>query len=187
MHLKTIRNFEWYNEPELALDSDCMTITVAPNTDFQRDRERGINKDNGHFFFSRPKGNFNLRVNWQFCSNLPQGAQYGLMARIDSNNWAKIGVITNADGTFSIMTSTTNLGVSDIAVYPLSNAATDIFFRLEKIDQDLCFSFSSDNENFVRIRWFQMIADCNELKVGAYACNPQKADFCAVLSDMEFY
>ena len=89
MRLETIRDFEWYNEPEFGFDAGCMRIKAAPQTDFWQDNRHNIRKDNGHFFFSRRNGNFTLTVKWQTQKDQPRWCQYGLMGRIDNNNWCK--------------------------------------------------------------------------------------------------
>ena len=187
MHLDTIRNFEWHNEPELSLIDGSMVIKTAPNTDFRHDRQRNVHLDSGHFFFSRQHGNFGLSAKWQFCHQLPQGAQYGLMARADENNWCKIFVVRNGDDSFSIATSVTNCRFTDTAIYPLSCPKEEIVFRLEAAGPNLCFAYSTDGNKFSRIRIFQMLADSDELKVGAYICCSQNVSFTATLSDIEIY
>ena len=187
MRLETIRDFEWYNEPEFGFDAGCMRIKAAPQTDFWQDNRHNIRKDNGHFFFSRRNGNFTLTVKWQTQKDQPRWCQYGLMGRIDNNNWCKASITRNIDDGFSLTISVTNLGVSDLAVFPLPELPESVTWRLEARDGDFCLSYAANDRKFIRVRMFQMSVQCSELKAGAYICNPKDDDFTASLSDIEIY
>ena len=47
MNLDTIRNFDWYNEPEFSFSSGALIIKPQAETDFWQDKRNNIKKDKG--------------------------------------------------------------------------------------------------------------------------------------------
>ena len=45
---------------------------------------------------------------------------------------------------------------------------------------------SLDGKKFKQVRMFHLLNDCPEVKIGAYACSPQRDDFEAILSQIDF-
>ncbi len=187
MHLETIRDFEWYNEPEFRFDSGAMLIKANPETEFWQDARRAVCKDNGHFFFIRHSGDVTLTVQWKAEKEQDCSAQYGLMGRIDALNWFKVSLVRQPDRGHSLALSVTNLGHSDLTLLPLPRNMEIINLRLEILNGDFCLSYATDDGDFFRVRMFQMLVKYEQLKMGAYICNPGKAPFSAKLLDINFY
>ena len=118
MNLDTIRNFDWYNEPEFSFSSGTLIIKAQAETDFWQDKHNNIKKDNGHFFFSRSSGNFELIVKWKRPKKTEEICQFGLMGRVDDQNWCKISVIKIQKEMFLFL-SVTCLGISDSVIIPI--------------------------------------------------------------------
>ena len=184
MLLEAIRNFDWQNEPDFHLETDAFQIIPDKRTDFWQDARHGISRDNGHFFFTRYVGDFNVSVKWQIESSQPCGAQCGLMGRIDERNWCKIALTRNSDQSWSVISSVTRNGTSDLALVPLNVISDQMSYRLETSKGNCCFAYSLNGVDFVRIRLFQMPDIGTETKVGAYICNPTDEDFSALLLEI---
>ena len=93
MLLGALQDFEWYNEPANFIFRDkALIVQASPQTDFFQSRHRHYGKDNGHFFFTRVKGDFTLSTQWQYETSAPYD-QCGIMLRIDANNWLKASIM----------------------------------------------------------------------------------------------
>ena len=65
MNLDTIRNFDWYNEPEFSFSSGALIIKAQSETDFWQDKRNNVKKNDGHFFFAKYSGDVELTIRWQ--------------------------------------------------------------------------------------------------------------------------
>ena len=90
MHLETIKDFDWLNEPEFNFASGSLVVKAALQADFCQDKRSNVAKDNGQCFYTKQEGNFVFKVVWKIASDQPEGAQYGLMGRIDAQNLCKL-------------------------------------------------------------------------------------------------
>ena len=171
MNLDTIRNFDWYNEPEFSFSSGALIIKAQSETDFWQDKRNNIKKDDGHFFFTQYSGNFELTVKWKKPKKIKELCQFGLMGRIDNQNWCKISVIKIQKELFLFL-SVTWLGISDSVIIPLVSDFDKIRYRLYYSKGVFSLSYSIDEQQFIAIRHFQMFKDFNNIDIGAYICDP---------------
>ena len=186
MLLGALQDFEWYNEPENVVFRDkLMLVTAAAGSDFWQSRHHGVSKDNGHFFYCRKDGNFTLVAKWSYTQKIPY-AQCGVMLRVDENNWIKATVMYDAPDKPMLGTGVTQNGYSDWAAQPITPDFDDIWFKVKRLNGDYLLYYSLDGEKFKSIRMTHLLNDMPEVKVGAYICSPQSADFEAVLSQIEF-
>ncbi|MBO7556545.1 MAG: DUF1349 domain-containing protein, partial [Alphaproteobacteria bacterium] len=60
-----------------------------------------------------------------------------------------------------------------------------IYYKLQKKCSKTYLSYSFDNQEYKLIRIFQFLAQSEQLKAGAYACNPSNQDTNACLENIE--
>jgi len=185
MHFELLENFEWYNDPEnVRFEDDAMVIYARSGTDFWQSVHRGFKKDDGHFFFCRQAGDFFLTLKWTFHP-LQHFSQCGIMLRIDERNWFKASLMNETADNTVLATSLSLGGHSDWAGFNLKEAnVTEMWFRLNRVDDDYIAFYSLDGVNFVKIRTFYL-KSYEEVKAGAYLASPNEDNFCAELSHIK--
>ncbi len=184
MLLDCLKDFSWYNEPaNVRFVEDGMLVETEPETDFWQNTGHNFHKDNGHFFYTRRQGNFSLTLKWHFETPAASD-QCGIMLRLDNLNWAKAGFLSTDLRAPQLGSVVTVKGCSDWAVWPLESLPQDIWLRLRRCGTDFLFFASTNGENFRQIRMFSLPDATVELKVGAYACSPQRRSFECVLADI---
>ncbi len=171
MNLDTIRNFDWYNEPEFSFSSGTLIIKAQSETDFWQDKRNNVKKNNGHFFFAKYSGDFELTIRWQKPERIEELCQFGLMGRIDEQNWCKMSV-TKIQNEMFLFLSVTHHGVSDSVIIPISSNFDIVNYRLYYSKGIFSLLYSLDEQNFRAIRHFQMFKDFADIDIGAYICNP---------------
>ncbi|MDR1693907.1 MAG: DUF1349 domain-containing protein [Lactobacillaceae bacterium] len=186
MLLQQLRDFEWLNEPQAVFFLDSgMKVVANPETNFWQNKKISLSRDSGHFFHTPKQGDFSLTVNWTLIAR-PTKAQCGIMLRIDKENWAKCYSMWDDDGKNKVCLSVTNLGLSDISEIQLDYEDTNIWLRAARKSDVFEFSYSKDGDNYVPLRKFPFIKDTEKINAGAYICSPNKTEFEAVLSYIEF-
>ncbi|MBR1604482.1 MAG: DUF1349 domain-containing protein [Alphaproteobacteria bacterium] len=186
MLLGDLQDFEWYNEPQnVRFQEQEMIVCAEKGTDFWQSRHHHYGVDNGHFFFTRRKGNFSFVLKWAFTAC---GAynQCGLMLRVDENNWIKASMMYDNPDRPMLGTSVTQNGYSDWAAQDIPSDLTSIWFKAKRLNGDYQIYYSLDGQNFKQIRVAHLINDLEEIKIGAYICNPKSDSFQASLSVLEF-
>ena len=185
MRLETLKDFDWFNEPQFVrFDDDGMHVMAKYRTDFWCCARYDFRKDDGHFFYSNALGDFCCDLDWSF----PEPGifdQCGLMLRQDVNNWFKVSVMYEDVNTPMIATSLTVDGYSDLATMALPSEAHRVWYRLKKRKGCYIASYSIDGENFVQLRKFYLPHETDEIKIGAYICSPQQEDFAAILHGID--
>lgn len=180
MLLDFLREFEWLNDPfNVRFDEAGMNVTSFENTDFWQALHHNIQKDNGHFFFTRKQGDFSFSAKWRFDKINPFD-QCGIMVRQDNRNWFKISIMSEKLGTVA-----TTRGYSDWAMQDIPEGTKEIWYKIRKVKGDYYAFFSVDGEKFHQTRLFTFPSESAEVKAGAYICTPNKTPFTAVLSDIE--
>lgn len=186
MLLDALRDFTWYNEPHnVRFIEEGMIVEVAEQTDFWQSAAHNFHRDNGHFLYTEKTGDFTLTLKWHSDEPLAF-AQCGVMVRLDNLNWAKGGVLSPDLYKPQLGTVVTNAGHSDWAVSPLYDYNADFWYRLRRKNGDFIIFYSVDGQNFQQIRLFRFWKAAETVKVGAYACSPQRAGFRCILENIEF-
>lgn len=184
MHFEQLENFEWYNDPEnVRFENDAMVIYARNGTDFWQSIHRGFKKDDGHFFFCRQSGNFFLTLKWRF-EKMDKFSQSGIMLRIDERNWFKASIMNENTGYDVLASSLTVGGHSDWTGFSLNQNVTEIWFRLNRVEDDYILSYSLDGIKFIKLRMFYM-KSYEAVKVGAYISSPNQGGFSAELSSLK--
>ena len=184
MLFEALENFEWYNDPEnVRFEEETMVIYAKCNTDFWQSAQHGISKDNGHFFFCRQNGDFSLFLKWQI-DFMERFAQCGMMLRSDERNWIKASLMSEVNGNNVVMSAMTINGHSDCVSIALNEDIKEIWFKLQRHEDDYMLLYSLDGSKYVPLRTFYM--KCYEdVKVGAYVANPTDKSFNAALSQID--
>lgn len=183
MHFEALEIFEWLNEPDnVRFEDDAMIIYAKPQTDFWQSIHHGFKKDDGHFFFCRQKEDFILTLKWRF-ENLQKFSQCGIMLRIDERNWFKASLMNETSETNTMATSLTINGHSDWSGFQINNSIEEIWFRLQRVEDDYILFYSLNGLEFKKIKMFY-IPSIEEVKVGAYIASPNEEQFCAELSNI---
>ncbi len=186
MFLEQLRDFEWYNEPaDVSFEERGLRVLSRAGTDFWQSLHHKFSKDDGHFFFARKTGNFTCTVKWDFETN-GNFDQCGIMLRIDERNWVKASVMFENFRTPLLGTCVTNAGFSDWASQEIPRGINQVWYRLKRINGDCLLHISLDGKVFKQVRMFHLLNDSPEVKIGAYICSPQRDNFEAVLSQIDF-
>ena len=99
-------------------------------------------------------------------------------------NWAKISLLSTDMRRLEIGTVVTNQGFSDWSGWSLRELPQELWFRVVRKGNDFALYISLDGETFVRTRMFYFSLAEKTIKVGAYACSPQKRSFRCILEDV---
>ena len=185
MRLETIGNFDWENEPDFNFLEDSIVIKPAKKTDYWQDRKHSICINSGHFFYSNHANDFSITCKWEIPDEIPQMAQFGIMSRIDNNNWCKISLTKDKNNKLFILVSVTNGNISDFCKFIPIGQSTSISYKIQAIDNIFSLSYSFDGINFNLLRVFQFIKDSQIYQIGAYTCNPTEQDFKAILEEID--
>lgn len=181
MLFEALENFEWYNDPEnVRFEDDAMIIYAKCGTDFWQSVQHGINKDSGHFFFCRQKGDFSLSFRWK-VDLLERFSQCGLMLRRDEQNWVKAALMNEASGHNVIMSAMTINGHSDCVSFPFNETVSEIWFKIQRHVDDYMLLYSLDGVKYIPARTFYL-KSYEDIKVGAFMANPAEKEFSASLS-----
>ena len=186
MLLETLKEFDWLNEPQnVRFMDDGMHASSKYRTDFWCCARHNFRKDDGHFFYSYVLGDFCCDLDWSGI-NQANFDQCGIMLRLDVNNWFKASFIYE-NSRPQLISSLTTDGYSDLAVVPLMDSFSHIWYRVKKRKGCYIASYSFDGVNYNTLRKFYLVHDNDEIKVGAYLCSPQHEDFEAVLHGIKMY
>lgn len=185
MLLETLKDFDWYNEPQkVRFDESGMHVAAKMRSDFWACARYDFCKDDGHFFFSYIKGDFICDLNWS-CADADLFNQCGIMVRLDEKNWFKASVMYESNDSPMLATSLTCDGYSDLATLPLTAKTDRVWYRLQKRKGCYVAYYSLDGENFIQMRKFYLAREKEEVMAGAYICSPQSENFEALLHDLQ--
>ena len=186
MILENLKDFEWFNEPENVLFTDKqMKIVSKPQTDFWQSIHHHFAKDTGHLFFVRKNDDFMVKVHWK-SEDASNFNQCGIMVRLDDKNWFKASLMYKSHDAPEVGSCVTLRGHSDWAGVIMEQEPSEMWYKLVRKQDDFIVSFSTDGENYIRLRQFYMDTSGAELKAGAYICSPQDSYFEAVLDEIDF-
>lgn len=167
-------SYQWLNEPQLH-DLARSIVISKPKTDFWQRTHYGFRRDDGHIWGRSVQGNFRVRalLQWNYRD---QYDQCGLMCRIDENNWVKLSVEHEEEGTNKLGSVVTNYGYSDWATQAISQEVTSLAYEIRMMDGDLFLGYQQPDqiaaEDFIPIRVAHLHADFTTAFVGVYGCSP---------------
>lgn len=185
MNFEVLENFEWYNDPEnVRFEDNSMVIYAKSGTEFWQSQQHNFKKDNGHFFYSRQNDDFILTLKWSFDA-ADKYSQCGIMVRIDERNWLKASMMNETKEDNILATSLTINGHSDWSGMSFDFPIREIWFRLQRTNDDYVLFYSLNGINFNRLKMFYL-QSIEDIKVGAYIAAPNPEPFVAALSDIKF-
>ena len=187
MILENIKDFDWYNEPQsVEFLEEGLFITAAPQTDFWQSADYNFFKDDGHFFASLCAKDFTLAGKWHFPV-IKDSAQCGIMARFDSQNWIKIGLLSPNPYSPQIGVVVAGQGASDWSAVSLPADVKTLWFKLRRRGNDFLAYYSLDGSKYSQIRMFHISNAPAKMKVGAYTCSPKNESFDCILEDIAVF
>lgn len=185
MFLEAICNFQWLNEPDFNFCENSICITPKKQTNFWQDQNNNISVDNGHFFYIQKQEDFSIIVKWKIPHSMPEKSQFGLMGRVDDKNWCKISFAYEKENLPVIVSSVTHSGISDFCINYTNSPEETIYYKLQKKSGKIYLFYSFDAKEYKLIRIFRFLVQSEQLKAGAYACNPSTQDVKAYLENIE--
>lgn len=188
MLLDSLKDFEWYNEPEDVYFMETgMSVVSKSKTDFWQSKGHKFQKDDGHFFYTESKGDFRLIIKWRLEEPSDFFCQSGIMLRTDSQNWFKFSLMSENKEQAKLGSSLTISGSSDWAVIDLPNPVREIWYKLVRNQDDYIAYYSLDGKKYSQHRLLYLPSEQGKVKVGAYVASPQIKDFeaCLEILDME--
>lgn len=182
-----IEKLIWIHKPQKFLvEKDKIEIQTEPKTDFWQRTYYGFQNNNAPAILMGTKEQFfSFSVKTEFCYR-HRFDQCGIMLYQDSENWAKVS-IEHDDGNFQKLGSVvTNHGYSDWATTNIKSDVKEMYYRINRRENDFCFENSIDGENFHQLRIFHSFHTIEDVKFGLYACSPENSSFTAKFIQIEF-
>jgi regulation of enolase protein 1 (concanavalin A-like superfamily) len=175
--------FQWLHEPPHWQLGDALELTTAPDTDYWQRTHYGVQRDNGHFFFTRLRGGFVLSARFTSEPNA-QYDQCGLLVRASSDTWVKCSTEYETASLSRLGSVVTNRGYSDWATQDIAGVLADLWYRLRREGDDVFIDWSADGDDWRQMR-VAHLHDCPaELQVGVYACSPTGPGFTCRVTDL---
>ena len=184
MNFEVLANFDWFNEPDnVRFENNEMVVYAKRGTDFWQSIHHDFRIDNGHFFFCRRDNDFSIVMKWKFNS-LEAFSQCGVMLRIDERNWFKASLMNKQENENCLASVLTIAGHSDWCGFELGQDVDEIYFKLQRVENDYVLSYSINGIDFVKFRSFYL-KNFEDVKVGAYIANPNQDNFSATLAELD--
>src|SRR5260370_24934444 len=140
----------WFNEPHnWKQDNDKLTVFADPQTDFWRKTHYGFVRDNGHFYYEKISGNFEVETEFRGKYETLYD-QAGIMVRVDETTWVKCGVEV-ANGVHHASAVVTR-DFSDWSAVPLRSYPGFLRLRLKHGMAEALIEFSADAGPYVTMR-----------------------------------
>jgi uncharacterized protein len=170
----------WFNEPrDWKLENDHLSIFTEAHTDFWRKTHYGFIRDNGHFYYERVSGNFEVETEFRGrYENLYD--QAGVMVRLDETTWMKTG-IEFLNGVHHVSAVVTR-EYSDWSVVPLPSYPGSLRLRLKRVGGAVTIEYRTPDGGWVMFRT-AYLSTAHELEVGRMAAAPDGPGFEAVFSE----
>ena len=162
----------WYNEPpNWSALNGSVTMHTAPHTDFWR--LAGTARDNGHFYYQRQVGDFQIDCRFSGTYNT-QYDQAGLMVRMDEAHWIKCGIefYNGAQQVSAVVTRE----YSDWSIAPLAATPQSLWLRLKRLDTVIEIEYALDGIHYQLLRQAYFSAD-EAMDVGLICASPEGPGF----------
>ncbi len=170
----------WFNEPrKWNEEKDQLSVFADAHTDFWRKTHYGFVRDNGHFYYERVSGDFEVETEFhgQYESLYDQA---GLMVRQDETTWLKTG-IEFVHGIHQVSVVVTR-DYSDWSVVPLRDYAGSLRLKLKREGGAVTIEYYAKDASWVMIRT-AFLSTAAELGVGRTVAAPDGDGFQAVFSE----
>ncbi len=176
----------WFNQPEFRIQDGRVRITTESDTDFWQKTHYGFSRDSGHCLLCTVNSDFSLKVKTDFAAK-NQYDQCGLIVRLDGENWIKTSAEYEDGEHYRLGSVATNLGFSDWATIDVKTPLTSMWYRIQSKNKlcDYLIEYSYDGKVWNQQRITHLLKSAGEVKIGLYACSPNKGGFNADFSFFE--
>ena len=170
----------WFNEPqEWKQENDHLSIFADPRTDFWRKTHYGFVRHNGHFYYEKVTGNFEVETQFRGkYQNLYD--QAGVMIRLDESTWMKTG-IEFVDGIHHVSAVVTR-DYSDWSVVPFYCYPGFLRLKLKREGGAVTIEYCSEEGKWIMFRT-AYLSHAQELEVGRMAAAPEGPGFEVLFSE----
>lgn len=164
----------WFNEPQSwKQEDDKLTVFADAKTDFWRKTHYGFVRDNGHFYYERISGNFEVET--EFCGKYATTYdQAGIMVRLDNTTWVKSGV-EFVNGVHHVSAVVTR-DYSDWSVVPLDAYPGFLRLRLKREGGTVILEYGANEDQWIMFRT-AYLSTSSALDVGRMVAAPEGAGF----------
>ena len=170
----------WLNEPQKwKQEGGQLSVFADTHTDFWRKTHYGFVRDNGHFYYEKVSGNFEIETEFRgkYESLYDQA---GLMVRLDETTWMKTG-IEFVNGIHHVSAVVTR-DYSDWSVVPLHGYPGSLRLRLKREGGAITIEYFASDGGWVMFRT-AYLSTADELEVGRMVAAPDGGGFEAVFSE----
>jgi uncharacterized protein len=170
----------WLNEPQnWKQEGGQLSVFADAHTDFWRKTHYGFVRDNGHFYYEKVSGNFEIETEFRgkYESLYDQA---GLMVRLDETTWMKTG-IEFVNGIHHVSAVVTR-DYSDWSVVPLHAYHGSLRLRLKREGGAITVEYFASDGGWVMFRT-AYLSTADELEVGRMVAAPDGGGFEAVFSE----
>jgi len=181
----SLKEANWFFEPgKHKIETDKVTISTDPKTDFWQKTYYGFQNDNTHLLYNTTDEqffSFTVKVGFKYNALFDQ---CGIVIYQDSENWVKAGIEYHNDETMWLGSVVTNRGFSDWATVDIDSNINSMWYRLSRRESDFLFEYSLDGISFKQMRIFHLLECKGKINFGLLACSPGQSTFDAVFTDM---
>jgi uncharacterized protein len=164
----------WLNEPHnWKQDNDKLVVFADPKTDFWRKTHYGFVRDNGHFYYEKISGDFEVETEFRGKYETLYD-QAGIMVRLDETTWVKSGV-EFVNGVHHVSAVVTR-DFSDWSVVPLLSYPGFLRLRLKREGGTVIIEYSVDDGQWIMFRTAHL-SPAPELEVGRMVAAPDGPGF----------
>jgi regulation of enolase protein 1 (concanavalin A-like superfamily) len=170
----------WFNEPQnWKQENDQLSVFAETQTDFWRKTHYGFIRDNGHFYYEKISGNFEVETEFRgrYESLYDQA---GLMVRLDEETWLKTG-IEFVNGVHYVSAVVTR-DYSDWSVVPFPNYPGSLRLKLKREGGSVTIEYRAPDGEWVMFRT-TYLSTAHELDVGRMAAAPDGPGFEVVFDE----
>lgn len=170
----------WLNEPQKwKQEGGQLSVFADAHTDFWRKTHYGFVRDNGHFYYEKVPGNFEIETEFRgkYESLYDQA---GLMVRLDETTWMKTG-IEFVNGIHHVSAVVTR-DYSDWSVVPLHAYRGSLRLRLKREGGAITIEYFASDGGWLMFRT-AYLSTAAELEVGRMVAAPDGGGFEAVFSE----
>src|SRR5579859_2799491 len=163
---------DWYNEPpNWSAHHGTVTMHSVPQTDFWRLSD--IARDNGHFYYQRQAGDFQIDCRFSGSYNT-QYDQAGLMVRVDETHWIKCGIefYNGAQYVSAVVTRE----FSDWSIASLPSNPDSLWLRLKRQGAVIEIEYALDGISYQLLRQ-AYFSPVDAMDVGLMCASPEGRGF----------
>jgi uncharacterized protein len=165
---------KWFNEPRTwKQDNNGLTVFADPQTDFWRKTHYGFVRDNGHFYYEKISGDFEVETEFRGKYQTLYD-QAGIMVRADETTWVKSGV-EFVNGVHHVSAVVTR-DFSDWSVVPLSTYSGFLRLRLKRQGGTVIIEYGVTDGQWIMFRT-AYLSTAPELEVGRMVAAPEGTGF----------